>query len=140
MKKYIFYSGLSGCVWAAIALGIGYWIAGSIIFGGIALAPVIGIGMGLIFLPAYRLSELWQFFLSFITLGLAGTLFGLGMGFYNAFERNIANRDSNAVVIESVLATLTGILYMFFFFWPLSYLNHRLLSRVNPKYPAEQMQ
>jgi hypothetical protein len=134
MTKYIIYSGLSGCVWGAIAFGVGYWAWGSSIVGGIAIAPLIGIAIGLLFLPAYRLSRLWQFFLSLISLYLAAALFGLGIGLYEAFRRAGADRNGEDVS-QAVLATLAGltILYLFIFLWPLSYLNHRLLSCVDLK-------
>lgn len=131
LSKYYWMSILSGCAWAIIAYLLSFGAFGSIVIGGLIVSPLIGLVIGFLYLPAYKLSKIGQVLLSLATLYLAATLFGLAVGAYDAFWRNIPNRILSQVVIQSILATLWGITFTGYvvLLWPLSFINHRLLGR-----------
>jgi hypothetical protein len=104
---------------------------GSIIWGGVIASPLIGLLMGMLYKPAYKLPKVGQVFVSLTTLYLAATLFGLAMGIYDAYWRAIPNRRTSGVVIQAVLAPIWGLTFLGYFMalWPLSYFNHKVLGR-----------
>jgi hypothetical protein len=131
MTLYYWMSALSGCVWAILAYVLSDGAMGSLIWRGVIASPLIGLLIGLLYLPAYKFSKGWQVFTSLVTLYLAVALFGFAVGIYDAYGRSITNRIPSEVILESVLATLWGVTFLGYFLvlWPLSYLNHRLLAR-----------
>jgi hypothetical protein len=131
MRRYYWLSILSGCAWAAIAYILSFGAFGSNIIGGLVASPLIGLLVGIIYRPAYKLSKVWQVFLSLGTLYLAVAMFGLAAGFYDAFWRAIPNRGISEVIFQMVIAAIMGITITGFvvFLWPLAYFNHKLLGR-----------
>jgi hypothetical protein len=134
MKKYCLFAALSGCAWAIIAyvLSYGMFNANTVI-GGIVISPLIGLVIGLVFLPAYRLPKFVQFALSLVSLYFAVALFGLGVGVYDA-ARDVPDRiGTTEVVLQTVIASWFGVTMGYVLvLWPLAFLNHRLLHRVYP--------
>jgi hypothetical protein len=131
-RKYIIHSALSGCVWAFIAWALvqvtmGHWEK---IVVGMALSPLIGVMIGIIYLPAYRLSKSLQALVSLFTLYLAVSLFGAGSGLYDVFWSSMPIRDAGREMIQSMLAHIWAVTIFGWvvILWPLSYLNHRMLS------------
>jgi hypothetical protein len=130
MKKYFLFTAVSGCVWAAIAyiLSLGAFPPG-IVIGGLLASPLIGLFIGWIFLPVYKLPRFVQFALSLVTLYVAVALFGFGVGLSDAV-RNIPNRRTSEVIFQAVIACIMGVTMGYVLvLWPLAYLNHRLLAR-----------
>jgi len=131
MTRYYWLSIASGCAWAIIAYVLSFGAFGSNIIGGLVAAPLIGLLVSIIYRPAYKLSKVWQVFLSLGTLYLAVAMFGLAAGFYDAFWRGIPNRGITEVIFQMVVAAIMGITITGFvvLLWPLAYFNHKLLGR-----------
>lgn len=131
MKKYFLLATLSGCAWAVIAyvLSYGMFNANTVI-GGMIASPLIGLFIGFVFLPAYKLPKFVQFALSLVSLYLAVALFGLGVGLYDA-ARDVPNRTGTLeVILQTVIASWFGVTMGYvLILWPLAFLNHRLLHR-----------
>ena len=100
------------------------------IFGGLVLSPLIGIVIGLIYLPAYRFSKWIQALCSLVTLYVAASLFGFAVGLFDALGL-IPNRAIGEVILENVIVSILGITITGYVLvlWPLAFLNHRLLKR-----------
>ena len=133
MKKYHWLSVLSGCVWAIIAYVLSFGAFGSLIIGGLIASPLIGLLVGMLYRPAYKLPKVSQCFLSLVTLYLAVTIFGLAVGFYDAYSRAIPNRITSGVILQTTIAAVWGITFTGYvlLLWPLAFLNHRLLGRAH---------
>ena len=131
MKKYLLFAALSGCAWAAIAyvLSLGVFPT-RVVFGGLVVSPLIGLFIGLIFRPAYKLPRFVQFALSVVTLYIAVALFGLAVGLSDA-ARDIPNRSTFEVIFQAMIGCIMGVtLGYVLILWPLAYLNHRLLAHL----------
>lgn len=132
--RYYWFSILSGCTWALIALLLSLGTFGWLIVGGMIAAPFIGLFIGFLYRPAYRLPKVAQVFAALFTLYMAAALFGLAIGTFDALWRNIPNRTGTSeVILQGMLATLWGITFTGYILllWPLAFLNHRLLDKVN---------
>ena len=130
MKKYFVFAALSGCAWAVIAyiLSLGVFPPG-VVLGGLLVSPLIGLFIGLIFRPAYRLPRFVQFALSLATLYVAVALFGFAVGLSDA-ARAIPNRRTIEVIFQAMIGCIMGVTMGYvLILWPLAYLNHRLLAR-----------
>jgi hypothetical protein len=132
--RIIWLSLASGVVWAAIAIGLaGPWLRS--IWGGVLLAPFIGIAAGLASAAFPRDGGLRRALFSLVSLYTAAVIFGVGCGVYDVLTgQHVADgwrRLPSAPVIEAVLATLWGLTFTgaFIVLWPLAYLNHVLLAR-----------
>lgn len=100
-----------------------------VVLGGLLVSPLIGLFIGLIFRPAYKLPRFAQFALSLVTLYVAVSLFGLAVGLSDA-ARDIPNRFTFEVILQAVIASIMGVTMGYvLILWPLAYLNHRLLAR-----------
>jgi hypothetical protein len=128
--RYYWLSLLSGCAWAAVALLLASGPFGNMVIGGIVAAPFIGLLVGLLYRPAYRLPRAAQAFGALLTLYLAVALFGLAVGAYDAFWRDIPNRITSAVILQGMWAALWGVTFggYILLLWPLAIFNHRLLD------------
>jgi hypothetical protein len=131
-RKYVIHSALSGCVWAFIA-----WALVQVtmdhsekIVLGMALSPLIGVIIGIIYLPAYKLPKSLQALVSLFTLYLAVSLFGAGLGSYDVFWGSTPISDASRAMIQSILVHIWAVTVLGWvvILWPLSYLNHRMLS------------
>jgi hypothetical protein len=134
MKRYCLLAAFSGCAWALIAIVLSLNVFGKLIAGGLAASPLIGLFIGLVYLPAYKLPSWAQGLLALLTLYIAVALFGCAVGVYDAL-RAIPNRGSGEVILQQVLAAVIGITVSGYVLvlWPLAFLNHRLLNRAyNP--------
>ncbi len=130
MKKYFLFATLSGCAWAVIAyvLSLGVFPF-RIVIGGLLLSPLIGLLIGLIFLPAYKLPKWAQFALSLVTLYVAVSLFGVGVGLADA-TRDVPMRPfASEVIFQALIASVFGVTMYAVLLWPLAFVNHRLLGR-----------
>jgi hypothetical protein len=130
--RYYWLSFLSGCAWAAIALLLSFGAFGWLIVGGIIAAPFIGLFIGFLYRPAYRLPKVAQFFAALLTLYAAAALFGLAIGTFDALWRNIPNRTGTIeVILQAMLAALWGVTFTGYvlLLWPLAFLNHRWLGK-----------
>jgi hypothetical protein len=138
MRRYYGLAILSGCAWGVIAYALSSWAVNSNITGGMLASPFIGLAVGLLLRPAYKLGNKWRALLSLLALYFTAALFGLAVGLYDAFWRDIPNRITHAVILQSVLAYLWGLTFLFYFvlLWPLAFLNHRLLERHNRPAPV----
>jgi hypothetical protein len=128
---------LAGVVWGVIGLLLASTALGTSVWGGVAIAPVIGLVIGYAFRgfrdqgPGVRIA------LALVSLYLAAGLFGLAAGIADA-ARPIPNRDPVAVVVQSVVGVWWGITFTGYLvvLWPLAYLTHTLLGRASPRGPA----
>jgi hypothetical protein len=135
IHRVVLVSVASGTGWAAVALLLGRPMA-HIIWGGIVLAPLIGLAAGFAsrYFPARGIVRRSVF--SLASLYVAAALFGVGMGAYDLWTGpNFAQgsqRIPSAVVIQAMLATLWGLTFTGYVFilWPLSYANHSLVSKI----------
>ena len=130
MRRYLRLCALSGVVWAGIASLIGYSHIPGVLWGGIALAPLVGVVVGLVYLPAYRAPRWGRALASLVTLYLAVALFGLGVGAADAL-RDIPGRRTGAVVLQGLYTTLWGITFTGYVLvlWPLAAVNHWVVGR-----------
>ena len=134
MKRYCLLAVVSGCVWALIAYTLSFGIFGEFVRAGLAASPLMGLVIGIVYLPAYKFPKWVQGLLSLMTLYFAAALFGIAIGIYDAL-RPIPNRASAEVILQMVITAVWGITITGYFLvlWPLAFLNHRLLSRAfNP--------
>lgn len=134
VHRVILISVVSGIFWAALAAVLGKPMA-PIMWGGLVLAPLIGLGAGFasVFWPSA--SPILRGVLSLVTLYCAAATFGLGMAVYDLVagpNPGDGPRVPSAVVIETILATLWGLTFTGYviILWPLSYVNHSMISRI----------
>src|SRR5882672_11609499 len=80
---YYILCALSGCLWAGVAWLIGHKEFGWYLWGGLVASPLIGLIVGLIYRPAYKLSTSKGVWLSLVTLYVALTLFGLAIALFD---------------------------------------------------------
>jgi hypothetical protein len=122
---------LSGAAWGGIAWLVGARGLGSIVWGGVMAAPLIGLLMGLLSRPIVRLPIVARIFASLASLYAAALLFGLAVGLWD-LARDVPGRDAGEVVLQAVLAVLWGLTFSGYvlLFWPLAYLDHSLVGRV----------
>ena len=123
----------SGVFWAAVAVVLGRPM-GRLTWGGVILAPFIGLGAG--FASAWFPSEsrVRRAVFSLASLYLATAVFGLGMGVYDLLTGQNSGtgwRIPSAVVLQAAMAALWGLTFTGYVIvlWPLSYANHLMLSR-----------
>lgn len=132
-SRYYSLCAASGCAWAIIAWVIGQHLPG-IVWGGIVVAPLIGIAAGAIYRPAYGSHVVARVAMSLLTLYVSTALFGLAVGTFDAVRGlpGGGSRDTLEVISQGVFATLWGITFTGYVvvLWPLAYLNHRLVGRL----------
>jgi hypothetical protein len=123
---------LSGLAWALVAWSIGHRTFGQNIWGGIIIAPLIGILIGRLSSPLHDKPRWAQIAWSLFALYLAACGFAGGMA---VFSIVVGHRTLTwgAALIADVLAVLWGLtLYGYaLFLWPLSCVNHRLVWQVD---------
>ena len=130
MARYYSLCALSGLAWGGIAyLLLREWFPG--LWVGIAVSPFIGVLVGLVHRPTYRLPLIARIFLALATLYSTAVLFGLVMGVVEEVIETSPHHVKGASIIEWVLATLWGITFTGYvlFLWPLAFANHWLLGR-----------
>ena len=121
-------SAASGLMWALIAWFIGYRAFGHRVWGGIVIAPLIGILIGRLSWPIHNKPRWVQIAGSLFYLYVAAVCFAIGMAFFSPVlgPRNVR---FSASLIEHVLAVLWGLTFGGYalVLWPLSFFNHRLV-------------
>jgi hypothetical protein len=121
-------SAASGLMWGLIAWFIGYRVFGHRIWGGIVVAPLIGILIGRLSWPLHNKPRWVQIAGSLFYLYVAAACFAISMVLFSPVigPRNVR---LSAVLIEHVLAVLWGLTFGGYalVLWPLSYFNHRLV-------------
>jgi hypothetical protein len=124
---------LSGYVWALLAWLLANKHMGMIVWGGMAVAPLIAIAAGYLYRPFYGARAWVRVLMALASLYMTTLLFGLAMGAYDALFRAAAHRDSGEVVVEAILASLWGVTFTGYviFLWPLAYWNHALVGRAS---------
>ena len=68
MKRYCLLAVVFGCAWALIAYTLSFGIFGEFVRAGLAASPLIGLVIGIVYLPAYKLPKWAQGLLSLVTL------------------------------------------------------------------------
>jgi hypothetical protein len=129
-------SAASGMVWALIACLIGYQAFGYRLWGGIALAPLIGMLIGRLSSPLSDKPRIVQIAGSLIYLYVAASCFAIAMAMWSAgFGRH--NVSMPAALLEHVLAVLWGLTFggYVFVLWPLAFVNHRIVWHAQPGLP-----
>jgi len=128
-ERIIVLSAVSGVFWGVVAMVLGRPLE-RLIWGGVVLAPLIGLGAG--FASALFPSEgrIRKAMFSIVSLYTTAAIFGLGVGVYDLLTSQ-GSRIPSTVVIQAVMATLWGLTFTGYFIvlWPLSYMNHTMLSR-----------
>jgi hypothetical protein len=121
-------SAASGLVWALIAWFIGYRAFGHRVWGGIVIAPLIGILIGRLSWPMHNKARWVQIAGSLFFLHVAAACFAIGMALFSPVvdPRNVT---LSAALIEHVLAVLWGLTFGGYalVLWPLSFFNQRLV-------------
>jgi hypothetical protein len=132
-RRYITASMVSGCVWGAIGLYLGHEFMLPFIWGAFVASPLIGLAVGLLYnyLGVCQRSLVVRIIASLVTLYVAIALFGLAAGLSDAL-RPIPNRNVGPLVLQGINACVAGITVtgLILALWPLSFLNHSLLCRV----------
>jgi hypothetical protein len=121
-------SAASGLAWALIAWFIGYRAFGYRIWGGIIMAPLIGIVIGRLSRPMHNKPRWVQIAGSLFYLYVAASCFAIGMA-VSSLALGPRNVRFSATLIEHVLAVLWGLTVGRYalVLWPLSFFNHRLV-------------
>lgn len=129
--KYISICVASGCVWGAIGWFLGHKWMGEIVWGGVMVSPIIGLAVGLACQNATNWSSAIRVFASLGALYAAVAAFGFAAGIYDAFVRDIPNRITGAVILQSILGSLWGITFTGYLvlLWPLAFANLALLRK-----------
>jgi len=121
-------SAASGLMWALIAWFIGYGAFGRRIWGGIVIAPLIGILIGRMSWPMHNKPRWVQIAASLFYVYVAAVCFAIGMALFSPVlgPRNVR---FSAGLTEHVLAVLWGLTFGGYalVLWPLSFFNHRLV-------------
>lgn len=118
----------SGLMWALIAWFIGYRAFGHQVWGGIVVAPLIGILIGRLSWPIHNKPRWVQIAASLFFLYVAAACFAIGMALFSPVV-SPSNVRFSAALIELVLAVLWGLTFGGYalVLWPLSFFNHRLV-------------
>src|SRR5262245_8393152 len=121
---------LAGAIWGVIGLTLAGQALGPPVWGGVVVAPAIGLAIALAFRGFRARPPGMRVALALVSLYVASGLFALAAGIADAL-RPIPSRIAYAVVIQTVLGvwwgiTFTGLLPLL---WPLAYLTHSLLGR-----------
>jgi len=121
----------SGGVWGLIALGLGWSWLHQRVWGGVLLAPLIGLGVGLAARGFSRLPGWGRALHALVALYVAAALFGLGVGLWDLLVLDIPGRRPGAVVLQAIYGVLWGTTFTGYvvLLWPLSIANHALLAR-----------
>jgi hypothetical protein len=121
-------SAASGLMWALIAWFIGYRAFGHRIWGGIVVAPLIGILIGRMSWPMHNKPRWVQIAGSLFYLYVAASCFAIGMALFSPVLRP-PNVRFSAALMEHVFAVLWGLTFGGYalVLWPLSFFNHRLV-------------
>lgn len=126
-------AGLSGLIWGLMGASFSQKVAGAHVWFAVPLGIPIGIAVFRGSRWTYKKPRWVLFFTAIISTIIAVALFGLCVGLVDLM-RDIPNRNGLAVVIQSMLAYLFGLLTMppFWAFFLLSFANHALLRfRIN---------
>ena len=121
---------IAGLAWAGCAYLFGSRSFGSMIWGGMAAAPVIGLVVGWLTQPWFENSSGNRRGLVALTsLYLGAVLFGLSMGVGRLLVAP-GGLGSLEAMVEPLLAVLWGITFTGFvlFLWPLACLTHVILE------------
>lgn len=137
----IFYSLISGCIWAVIAFGIA-WSVSTIrstpsevvrtFSGGLVAAPLIGMFVGLLSRKFSRLGRSARIAVALVNLYLAAWLFLMAANVVRLLVGEAAwSHVFKLVVSDPIIGALVGLTYTGFvvLLWPLSYVNHTLVGR-----------
>ena len=121
-------SAVSGLAWALVAWFIGHRTFGQRIWGGIIIAPLIGMLIGRLSAPLHDKPRWAQVAWSLVAVYLAASCFAGGMALFSLVI-GPPTATWSAALIGNVLAVLWGLTLggYAFFLWPLSFFNHRLV-------------
>lgn len=121
-------SAASGLMWALVAWFIGYRAFGYRIWGGVVIAPLIGILIGRLSWSIHNKPRWVQLAGSLFYLYVAASCFAIGMA-VPSLALGPRNVRFSATLIEHVLAVLWGLTFGGYalLLWPLSFFNHRLV-------------
>jgi len=128
------FSGASGFLWGCLATVAAYNAVPRAVWGGLIVSPAIGCLIGAATMRWSDLALPLRIGVALLSVYVAAALFGLGVGLYDWLAVGTPNRIPSAVVAQAVLAFLWGVTFTgwFLLFWPLAYLNLRLLERIRP--------
>ena len=95
-SRYYAVCAASGGVWGCIAYVIGYQsMPRSIIWGGIAVSSFIGLAIGTLYRPAFRLPHMARAAMSLLALYVSAALFGLAVGLFTLLDGITISKPSN---------------------------------------------
>jgi hypothetical protein len=117
-------SAASGVMWALIACFTGYRVFGHRIWGGVVVAPLIGMLIGHLSWPLRNKPQWAQILGSLFYLYFAATCFAIAMALFSPLGPH--NRFPPFEYVWAVLWGLTFGGYVLIL-WPLSFFNHRLV-------------
>jgi hypothetical protein len=141
--RVVLFSLLSAAVWATLVVALARPL-GSVLWGGVMAAPVIGLAAGFASALFPSSGIVRRALFSLVSLYAAAAFFGLAMGVYDlALGPNAGagwQRVPSGVVIQAMLGTLWGLTFggYLVLFWPLSYANHLLIWRLWTRQPPRQ--
>ncbi len=125
-------STLSGCGWGLVAYFIGHAAFGHGIWGGIVVAPLIGVLIGHFSKSIEEKSRPVQVVASLLDLYLAAICFAAATAVFD-FAWGPREVPFPAALMQHVLVVLWGLTFTGYFLvlWPLSFFNHRLAWRAH---------
>jgi len=131
LRRLVLLSLVSGAIWGLIALGLGYSWLQQRVWGGVLVAPLIGLAVGIAARSFERRPGWLRTLHALVALYLAAALFGLAVGVADLVLLDAPGRRPIAVVLQSVYAIIWGLTFSGYvaFLWPLAYANHALIAR-----------
>ena len=124
---------IAGSLWSLLAYLLGARPFGGAIWGGVVAGPIVGMAVGAMLQgPFERTSGARRGAVALLSLYVAGTLFGLGVGIAD-WQRRGGGRSVDAlgeIMVQGVVGIWWGMTVSSFvlFLWPLAYGTHWLLE------------
>ena len=128
---------LAGALWGLVAWGLVRQVYGEAIWGGLVVAPLLGVAVGALLQRRFEGAIGWaRWLVALGSLYLGATMFALAVGITDALAGSAARRPLE-VVAQSVVGTWWGVTLTGFLLalWPMAYGTHAALAWIDDVSP-----